>query len=255
MAHNLYSARDCKRLQIVKMKINDAITKEDLKVLKKLILITVLLAMTACVPMYSETPIAKNFATSHQEKLQAASHWAIITQDLSRRLQEGLANKVRKTQAVYVSTKEPSEFNQAVVAELISSLVAKNYSVVKTPKNAIKIDVSTQVLSFSAKRIQAHRIGIPTFITAGLWALSESNQSVTPSGLASTFFIGSDVETYVDNDHAKGPTPKTEIIINLSAFNGDRYLATSTSTYYVSDTDKWLYQAAATKSFSVIGSN
>jgi hypothetical protein len=216
---------------------------------------TAIISIAGCVPRYSETPIATNFPTSSQEKLQAASHWKIITQDLSKRLQANLAGKINQDQAIYISAKDASEFNQATVAELISTLVAENYKVVKSSTNAIKIEVDTQVLSFSPQRLQAQRIGLPTAITTGLWAITELDQGITNSGVASALIIGADAQAYFYADRAKGPTPKTEIIINVSATDGDRYIAVSRSNYYVTDTDKWLYQAVQTKSFSVRGSN
>jgi hypothetical protein len=214
------------------------------------------LAVTGCVTPYSETPTAKNFPTTSQAKLQAASHWAVITNDLSQKIQTDIDGKVTRNQAIFISTKSPSPFNQAVVNELISSLVSSGYNVVKTPENTTKINVDTQVLKFSANRLQAKTVGMPTALTAGVWAISEASISSTGAGALITGLVaGSEALAYMNSDKASGGTPQTEIITNISVEDSSRYLAVSRGTYFVSDSDQWLYQAVETKAFSVSGSN
>lgn len=213
-----------------------------------------ILALAGCATPYSEVPVAKNFPTTSQEKLQAASHWGLIANDLSKKIQANMASKVDKNQPLYVSSKDTSPFNQAVVAELISSLVADGYLIVKHPADTVKVDVDTQVLSFSANRLQAKKVGMLTAITTGLWASAEIG-SITGAGIATGVIAGAEALTYMNSDRAYGATPKSEIIINVAVSDANHYIAVTRSTYYVSDTDKWLYQAAQTKSISVQGSN
>lgn len=213
-----------------------------------------MLTLAGCVTQYSEVPIAKNFPTTSQEKLQAASHWGLITNDLSKNIQANMAGKVDKNQPLYVSAKNASPFNQAVVAELIASLVADGYLIVKNPENTVKVDVDTQVLEFSPHRLQAQRVGILTGIATGVWAFSEATH-ITAAGVATGLIAGSEAYVYMNSDRASGATPKSEIIINVSVSDTNRYIAVSRGTYYVADTDKWLYQAAQTRVFSVSGSN
>lgn len=221
--------------------------------IKKPIAVACLLAISGCVSPYSEVPIANNFPTTSQEKLQAASHWGLITNDLSKRIQVKLEGKVDKKQPLYVSSKNAAPFNQAVVAELISSLVSDGYLVVKSPENTIKVDVDTQVLSFSPNRLQATASGVPTAIVAGLWTLSEAGVAITAAGVASGAIVAADLANYFNSGVASGSTPKTELIINVSVSDASHYLAVSRATYYVSDTDKWLYQAAQMSNFTVRG--
>src|SRR5450830_1080009 len=166
-----------------------------------------MLTIAGCATPYSEVPIAKNFPTTSQEKLQAASHWGLIANDLSRKIQANMASKVDKNQPIYVSAKAASPFNQAVVSELISSLVADGYTVVKTPENTVKVDVDTQVLQFSANRLQARQVGALTAIATGLWASAEYG-SVTGAGVVTGVIAGSEALAYMDSDRASGSTPK-----------------------------------------------
>lgn len=213
-----------------------------------------MLVLAGCVTPYSEVPVAKTFPTTSQEKLQAAAHWGLITNDLSKKIQANMSSKVDKGQSLYVSANNASPFNQAVVAELISSLVADGYTVVKKAENSVKIDVDTQVLEFSPDRLQARKVGVPTAIATGLWASAEVG-SITAAGVVTAVIAGGEALSYMNSDRASGATPKTEIIINVSASDANHYIAVTRGTYYVSDTDKGLYQAAQTKAFNVRGSN
>lgn len=216
-----------------------------------------MLIMAGCITPYGETPIAKNFPTNSQEKLQAASHWGIISNDLSKKIQAGMAGKVEKNQPLYVSAKDNSTFNQVVVAELISSLVADGYTVATKNINALNVEVDTEVLEFSAARMQAKKIGVPTAIATGIWALTEIGTSFTAAGVLTGAIVGGEAYQYINSDKAFGATPKTEIIINLSVLDTNRYIAVSRGTYYVADSDKALYKSALAsqaKSFNVRGS-
>ena len=229
--------------------------------IRKITVLTSVLALTGCVTPYGEAPVAKNFPTANQEKLQTASHWGIISNNLSNKIQASMDGKVDKSQLLYVSAKRDSAFNQAVVAELISSLVANNYNVVSNAShaaNALKVDVDTQVLAFSANRMQAKHVGMPTAIATGIWALTEIGTTITRAGVATGAIAGIDASNYFNSENASGATPKTEIIINVSVADSTHYLAVARGTYYVADTDKELYTSAIAvenRSFSVRGSN
>ncbi len=214
------------------------------------------LTLAACVTPYSETPTAKNFPTTSQPKLQATAHWEAITDNLVNKIKANMSSKVSKDQAIYVSSKDKSPFNHAVVGEIISSLVADGYKVVKSPSNAVSMDIETQVLEFSGSRLQAQRIGVASAIATGVWALAEVGTNITAAGVATGLIYGVEANNYANSDIASGPTPKTEIIINVAVSDADRFLAVTRGTYYVADTDSSLYQAATavqTKEFNVRG--
>lgn len=210
------------------------------------------LVLVGCTTPYSEVPIAKTFKTSSQEKLQAASHWELITNDLSQKLQAKIEGKVDKNTPLFVSATNHSQFNQAVVAELISSLLTNGYTIVKRPKDSIRVDVDTQVLQFSPDRLQAGKVGVPTLIATGLWAAADVG-SISAAGVATGAIAGTEALMYMNSDRASGQTPKTEIIVGVTVSDESNYIAKSRGTYYVSDTDQWLYKAAQTRRFNVQG--
>ena len=158
--------------------------------------------------------------------------------------------------ALECRAKKITEEMKMAAAIGIASLVTDGFNVVKTAKDAVNIEVETQVLEFSANRLQARKAGIPTALASGVWALAEVH--ATAAGAATAIIATVDGLSYFNSENASGGTPKTEIIINVSASDDNRFLAVTRGTYYVSDSDKGLYLAARTsslqtKEFSVRG--
>lgn len=120
-------------------------------------------ALSACVTPYSGAPIAENLPANSQHKFYVAD-WEEIAKDLTRKIQANMAGKVGKNQAIYVSSKGSSPFQQAVVGEIISGLVADGYIVSKTATNALNMLVDTQVIEFNK--------GISPVQTAGISSVS-----------------------------------------------------------------------------------
>ncbi|MET0323371.1 MAG: hypothetical protein ABW069_21840, partial [Duganella sp.] len=89
-----------------------------------------------------------------------------------------------------------------------------------------------QALVFAANRPQYRQyFGQRMPLASGVWMAREltappvENEPLDP----------------VDSEFAPGATPRTEIIVTISVSDQYRYLARSTSAYYVSDADTALY--------------
>ena len=203
----------------------------------------VLLACTlasACTLPFSEAPLATNFPTSKQQKLQTAAHWQAISADVARRLATELP--AASTRPLFVAAQQETPFNRAVVNQLISWLVSHGYAVASSPIDTIKVEVDTQAVEFRSDRPRFRHAGMPTALAAGAWALSLPG--VTAAGGATALIAASDAHAAFSSEFASGETPKTEIILNLSVIAADRYLARSTTVYYVADNDLSLYSLA-----------
>jgi len=206
-----------------------------------------LLAATAlggCRTPYSPAPLATNFPTAKQEKLQAAAHWTAIAGHLEQQLLAEL--KKAPQRPLYVaSPANPSPFQQAMVSQLISSLVNDGYTVSRSPAGALQIDLEIQAISFSPDRKQAATVGVATAIATGVWVLAERiGDPVRKFGrFAGAAGIGAGIDAYqwYNSEYASGPTPRTEIIITASVTDEQRYVARASNTYYVADSDRALY--------------
>jgi hypothetical protein len=203
-----------------------------------------LVVALACVPLvmgcatpFSETPLVTNFPTTHQQKLQAAAHWNVIAGDVARQISASLKDK--RPQFVNQESVR-TDFDRAFSNQLISALVAGGFTVMKTPAGALRVDVDTQAVNFSANRPQYKYAGLPTALTAGVWALHLGE--ATAGAAFSAAVVSADAYAWFHSEFASGATPQTEIIITASVSDDSRYVARSTSIYYVADTDRGMYE-------------
>jgi hypothetical protein len=213
------------------------------------------LMMAGCAAPYSEAPLATNFPTTSQEKLQAAAHWDAVATDLAKEILTALPTPL--TGNLYVSARQESPFTQAMKEQLTTAMVRSGYPVAKQPEGAIGVEIDTQVVEFSEGRSQNKWIGLPTALVTGAWAVRTLSTEVTAKTTAAATVtagaIGYDVYNWFKAQSASGPTPQTEIVVSVSVSDENRYLARATHVYYVADSDRALYDAAAAKAFYVVG--
>ncbi|MET3131884.1 hypothetical protein AAKU55_002152 [Oxalobacteraceae bacterium GrIS 1.11] len=204
------------------------------------------LFLSGCAAPYSPAPPGADFPAAAQAKLQAASHWNAISAHIEKQLLPALQKSPNLP--LYVDTPQASAFNQAMAKQLITSLVNDGYVVSKTAHAALRVDIDTQVLEFSARRPQY--TGQRSTLVDGAWTISGSQATQADTDTFSWF-------------HAvfgSGETPKTEIVVTISISDERRYYARTSAVYYVTDSDRQLYQVAPPapdphlmKSFTVKG--
>ena len=199
---------------------------------------------------YSPAPVATNFPSTQQAKLQAAAHWGVIARHMAIQLSPSL--KVNAKRPLYVTSQQSSAFAQGVSAHLVTALVNDGYIVVKVPDaNTLRIELDTQVVAFAPDRPQYKFAGERTALVAGAWVLTGIEHSA--EWLTTAAIAGHDAYTWFRSQFATGDTPKTEIIVNLSLADDSRYYERSTAVYYTVDSDRTLYDAAfqPSKTFAV----
>lgn len=194
--------------------------------------------LAGCASRYTPTPLAANFPTTKQAKLQAAYHWGVISDNIEKRIVAEL--KKSPPRPVYLNEpKEPSAFQRALATQLTTSLVNDGYVVSRSPAGSLKVDMDVQAVTFSANRPQYAYHGERAILGTGVWLLSE----IEAPALANVA-VGAgawDAYDWFNSQFAPGATPKTEIIVTVSVSDQYRYLARTTSAYYVADSDRILY--------------
>lgn len=201
------------------------------------------MALAGCAVPYSPAPLATNFPTSTQAKLQAAAHWTAISAHIEQELRPALQKSPNLP--LFVSAQQATPFNQSVAGQLVTSLVNDGYVVSKTPNAALKVEIDTQVVEFSAHRPQYKFSGERSALVGGAWVLTGVQH--TGPWLASIAIVGEDAYSWFRSEFAAGPTPQTEIIVTISVSDERRYYARYTSVYYVSDNERLLYDVAPPK--------
>ena len=207
-------------------------------------------SLAGCAPFpYSETPVATNFETTRQEKLQAAQHWQVVAEHLATQLVADLSKGTSCVPAAapcaVVKVEQPpvmSAFARAFHAQLISSLVNKGV-VVSADSRAgdVVVSIDAQTVRFSPDRQQYLGVGRFTLLTTGVWALDDIYQHHSVGAAVLAGSIAADVVEWNLSQFAKGPTPRIELILTASATSGGKYLARKTSAYYIADSDAALY--------------
>lgn len=205
-----------------------------------------------CATQYSETPLATNFPTEKQHKLQAGSHWGLIATNVAEQIR--ISTSPHNTLYV-IAPRKDSDFTRAFHNQLISALVNKGLTVSKTyDSQALIVDIDTQLVNFSPDRFQNTRFVSATAITAGLMA---AHGVVTGSEAAAVGALGIaaaiDWHQLVYQEFARGSTPSHELIVTISSTKNAQYVTRRTDVYYISDTDSGLYNHALTKNISVRG--
>ena len=195
------------------------------------------LALSGCASRYTPAPLAANFPITKQAKLQAAYHWGVVSNSIEKRLVAEL--KKSPPRPLYIN--EPADsnaFQRAMVTQLTTSLVNDGYVVSRTPAGSLKIDLDVQAVTFAAHRPQYRPIGERTALPGGV-----SMAELSPAPLSNEDALNTGWDPYDLNNaqFAPGQTPKTEIIVTLSVSDQYRYLARTTSAYYVADSDRELY--------------
>ena len=196
------------------------------------------LLLAGCASRYTPTPLAANFPTTKQAKLQAAYHWGVISDSIEKRVVAEL--KKSPPRPVFINeSREPSAFQRALSTQLTTSLVNDGYVVTRSPAGSLKIDMEVQAVTFTANRPQYRYHGERAVLGTGVWLLSE----IEAPAVAALAVAGGAWDSYdwFNAQFAPGATPKTEIIVTVSVSDQFRYVARNTSAYYVADSDRILY--------------
>lgn len=218
--------------------------------MKKYLTFGAALALLAgCAPFpYTEAPLAINFDTSKQLKLQAAHHWQVIANDMADTLIEALG---RGSTCVgpsptcqkfeIVSATPNSVFGRAFHTQFVSRLVNKGMNVATDGPGDVTVSINAQTVRFNGRRTQYLGVGKFTMLATGLWTLHEINEEASSAAASAAAGIMADVLEWNMSEFAKGHTPRFELILTTSATRNKQYLARTTNVYYVSNGDAALY--------------
>jgi len=206
------------------------------------------LLLSGCTHKYSEAPLATNFKTTNQKKLQAAQHWEVIGNDLA----ESIIKKIGTNKNVYVNHIDNDlKFNNSLYSFIMSRLISSGIRVSKVKKESdIVINIGTNDVEFSNKNrgIYTRTKGSITMLSAGVGAIYgishlTSGPAIIGTGIAA---IGMDTYNAYHSQYASGFTPKNEIIVTVSAIDGNKYVAHYSNIYYIDDSDRKLYEDRTT---------
>lgn len=208
-----------------------------------------------------EVPIAMNFPSTQQAKLQAAEHWKRVADDAAAALLRSLRDSGSCSQTAGCTTLvvtrqcattgcQPSAcdttFNRVFYNDFISALVNQGNQVSTVPlAGAVTIDFDVQPVRFSPNRPQYRYAGVPVQLGEGVWARKDVTTVVDQfaSGVPQSSF---NWPNWFRTEFAAGRTPSYELVITVSALSPAKaYIARNTSVYYIADSDAGNYVCPA----------
>jgi len=214
-------------------------------------------------PPQNEVPVASNFATTMQPKLQAAEHWRRVAEDAADALAKGLTaggKCVPGRGCVPVHLKRTCEtsgcsptrcdttFGRVFHNELLTALVARGYAVSNAPvAGGLVVEVDSQAVTFTANRAQYRYAGHPVELAPGVWALRDVTSLIGDDSQAALRTDDPDYNWYRAR-FAAGRTPQNELVVSVSALTAEgTYAARHTGVYYTADADAAHYACTRTE--------
>ena len=144
----------------------------------------------------------------------------------------------------------------AFYTEIITALVNQGVTVRRTNDGTAQvIDIETQLVRFSPDRHQNQRFVSVTAIGAGIAAIHglgipvKTDYVLGGLGLAAAY----DWTSWVNQEYARGATPRHELIVTTSLVKNSQFIARRTDAYYVADWDWTLYNKETDFNFRVVG--
>jgi len=209
-------------------------------------------------PASNEVPIAANFETTRQHKLQAVEHWRRAAVDsagaLARSVRAGPVVHLRRSCETTGCAPQSCDtvFNRVFFNEFLTALVGLGHRVSLVPvPGAASIEIDVQSVGFAPNRPQYRYAGVPTEIGPGVWALRDIASLVDAQGNAAPRTEGT-VHNWWRAEFAGGRTPRNELVVTVSALSPERaYVARDTRIYYTADHDTSLYSCGEAASSRV----
>lgn len=203
---------------------------------------------TGAYPPSNEVPIATNFETTRQHKLQAAEHWRRAATDAAAALTKSVrgGSTIHLRRACETTGCAPqacdTAFNRVFFNEFLTALVGLGHRVSLVPvANAPVLEIDVQAVGFAPNRPQYRYAGVPTEIGPGVWALRDVAGLVDAQGNVAPRTEGP-VRNWWRAEFAGGRTPRNELVVTVSALSAERtYVARDTKIYYTADADASLY--------------
>ena len=206
---------------------------------KPLMILLAPLALGACA---SQVPMPATYPISYQQKMQAAHHWNVLASDVVSQMSESVGTLNR---AIYVAeANAPTDFNQGFRNLLQTELLANGYTVTRAPVgNAVTLEYDVQAITHNDRGYIRSTPGLYTALAGGVLVLNNlaHHQHLLTGGAA---LLGAGVAAdVVTGHHVK--LPNTEVIINTSIVDGDRYVVRQSGIYYINDADLAHYHYTA----------
>ncbi|OAD21000.1 hypothetical protein THIOM_003252, partial [Candidatus Thiomargarita nelsonii] len=207
-------------------------------------LIATVTLLTACT--HRPIPVATSYATTAQQKMQAAHHWNVLAYDVAKRLKKSVdltfSNVVDKPPLVINITDEQEKkpFGKAFSNLLTTKLVQQGMIVLtgdtEYAGDNLVIDYDMQVIYHKDRRRTYWPPGLLTALTGGVFLVKQAIDNWQHPGLAAIpFVIAGDIKSARSYQYP-GET-NTEVLITTLVTKNQQYIFGDSRIYYINDGD------------------
>jgi len=192
-------------------------------------------ALSGCTNLYTNNrftprPLAQNFETSYQNKLQAALHWDVLAANEAAEIAKVWSSQsIDPTQTISLEQpSNPSDFSKAYKKMLTSHLLENGIRVSRT-NGAYILSYEIQVIKHKHQDDMPYPAG--TYSAVYLISLVP-NFVLTMTPFIADWFLARNRDA---------TTPNTEVLVTTEIQKGDEIIQSSTSAYYFNPGEKSLY--------------
>lgn len=215
-------------------------------------LLLLTLGLAAC--SHRPIPVATSYASSTQQKMQAAHHWNVLAAHVAKRLKDTLDAtfpEVSNQPAVhirYFREYEETPFGKAFYHMLRTALLQRGVVLVTDTEyhNTVLLDYDMQVVHHKDRRLTYPPPGSFSATAGGIWLIARAidrwsypELSVIPLALIGD--IGLAMDYYLPGE------TNTEVIISTTVTMGNQYIFGDTGVYYINTGDDDHYYVAGRK--------
>ena len=195
-------------------------------------------------------PLAENFELTVQPKVRSAGHWELVSRDVVAQTLATLDKVgVAPGTPLHVAPPlNPSSFDLAFRAFLITKLVQSGAPVQQMPGQTLDVTYHTQLVRHNSER--PHFIpGQFTMIAAGLMAAYGLRHEHLDAQLLATLGLTAAAD-YGASINSGGPT-NTEMILTTTVTRGGQYIVRKTDVYYLENADTPLFMRPSYKNVNM----
>jgi len=223
-----------------------------------LLIATVTLLGASCT--HSPIPVATSYATTTQQKMQAAHHWNVLAYDVAKRLKKSVNLTFSKATdkpplVIKISDEQKKRpFGKAFSNLLTTKLVQQGMVVLSDDSeytgDHLIIGYDMQVLHHKDRRKTYWPPGLLTALTGGVFLVKQAIDNWQHPGLAAIpFAIAGDIKSARSYKYP-GET-NTEVLITTLVTKNQQYIFGDSRIYYINDGDSDHYENLS-KTYQVV---
>ena len=188
-------------------------------------------------PVTSQVPVPNAFRLSTQQKMQAAHHWKLLSEDVAYLVKKNIEDGYHDTlipMSIYVAPSGITPFEKAFHDLLLTSLVELGMDVSNQAKGNLQLSFDIQVITHNRKILRT-RTGVYKSLAPGFFVRRNVPfYGPKKRNFEAEMFVHS-AELNAEAGEYTIELPENEIMVTSSLVFRNKYMMRNSSIYYISD--------------------